>query len=389
MTQDVAHEVVQAELETADVNPFATTGSLGPDEEDLEDITGGRYRLPDLTVRVRSDGTRELVTGTGRRKGGWQRVTTLVKAIGDARALDLWHQRELLRGLILRPDLYDLACSVVSTVTDPGELRKALESLATRALVAAGTDAGANTGSALHGFTEAQDLGMIAFARKKWHSKLANYRTGLQVQRLEVVPEYVERRVAILKYGLVGTLDRLLWDEVLQVLRVGDLKSQKAFWGWLEISAQLAAYQMADAMWDRAARRYVDMPPVAADLAVVAWMPIEHPDAITRGVGRTGDVDRVDFFDVDLSKGRAHLELCHKVDRIRSEARSKGQTIGLLRPAPELTIVEAYASRLSDVASAEEGSALWAEIITRGLSDVPELQELARESAQRFVPVLS
>jgi hypothetical protein len=248
------------------MDPFATASSLLTDDEDPERITGGRYRLPDLSRNEAG----ELITGSGPRKGGWQRVTTLVKAIGDARALDLWHQREIIKGLVLSPDLYDLACAALSTITDPGELRDALGQLATQALTAAGADVGRNLGTAFHGFTEAQDIGMMHYARRKWHGKLEKYATGMRAHGLQVLPEYVERKVVILRYSLAGTLDRILWDAASGCYRIGDLKSQKAFWTWLETSAQLAAYAMADAMWDRRACTYVDMPKVADDLAVVA-----------------------------------------------------------------------------------------------------------------------
>lgn len=363
------------------LDPFATTSTLGTDDEDPERITGGRYRLPDLTVSPQ-DGS--LVTGLTARKGGWQRVTTLVKAIGDARALDLWHQRLLVLGMVKRPDLYDLACATVAT-TAPEDMRAALEDMAGRLLLAAGADEGANLGTAFHGFTEAQDLGLMHYARRIWHGKLRNYRDGLGVQRLQVVPELIERRVVVLKYGLAGTLDRILFDAVTGSHRVGDLKSQKRFWTWLEISAQLAAYAMADAMWDRALMRYVDMPKVETDLAVVAWMPVDgNSEETARQRTSTEDVDGVDFFNVDLAKGREALELCHRVDRMRSDAKSKHQTWGLLRPAPELSLVEAYARRLADVSTPAEGSAVWAEITGLGLDGTPELVALARESASRF-----
>lgn len=361
------------------MDPFATSSSLGPDEEDPERITGGRYRLPDLVLSPDLEGGTALHTSPDPRKGGWQRVTTLVKSIGDARALDLWHQRELIRGLVLRPDLYDLACATLSTETDPAALRRELESLASKVLMAAGADAGANTGTAFHGFTEAQDLGLMHYARRKWHGKLSNYQAGLTAHKLQVIPELVERRVVILKYGAAGTLDRILHDLTDDVLRIGDLKSQKAFWTWIEISAQLAAYGMGDAMWDRKARAYTDMPKVATDKAIVAWMPVDHPDGEWGGGS-----DGVDFFDVDLEQGRDFLDLCYRVDRARSSGRSKHQTIGLLRPVPELSRVEAYARRLDAVASLSEGSALWREIWAVGLADTPELLELAEEVAGRF-----
>lgn len=360
----------------ADGDPFVTSADLRGGADDPERITGGRYRLPGLTRWS----TGELVTHDEPRSGGWQRVTTLVKAIGEARALDLWHQRLLVLAMVQRPDLYDLACATVATTdrTDDKAMRAVLEDLAGRLLVAVGADEGANLGTAFHGFTEADDLGLAHFARKVWHGKIRNYREGLSAQALDVEPDFIERRVVNLEYGVAGTLDRILWDRAGEVWRIGDLKSQKRFWTWLEISAQLAAYALADAMWDRAKGCYVDMPPVAQDFGIVAWMPVNglhYPDAATS----SGDADGVDFFNVDLSKGREALKLCYQVDRMRSEAKSKGQTWGLLRPAPVLTVVEAYARRIGGVSSLAEGSALWGEIVKAGVHEVPELIELARD----------
>lgn len=359
-------------------DPFSISSRLfDAGEEDPERITAGRYRLPSLTIRHGVSPAARLLTGDAPRKGGWTRVTNLVKAIGDARALDLWHQRMLILGLVKRPDLYDLACATVAT-TPEAELRVRLEEVADRVLKAAEADEGANVGTAFHGFTEAQDLGLMHYARKIWHGKLRNYRHGLEEQGLEVRPEYVERKVVVLRYGLAGTFDRMLWDRVNERWLVGDLKSQKAFWTWLEIAAQLAAYAMADAMWDRAKRCYVDMPAASQDEAVVVWMPREHPAGRFEGA-EEGALDGVDFFSVDLEKGRAALELCKRVYDMRAEAKSVKQTWGLLRPAPVLAVTEAYARRIGEASSLAEGSAVWAEIIKAGLGETAELMELAQE----------
>lgn len=362
-------------------DPFMTPSDRAGGEDDPERITAGRYRLPGLHIGVGG----KLVTEDGARKGGWQRVTTLVKAIGDARALDLWHQRLLVMGMVKRPDLYDLSCAIVASTPDPAELRVRLEEVSGKILAAAGADEGANLGTAFHGFTEAQDLGLMHFARRIWHGKLTNYANGLEAQSLEVRPEWVERKVVVLEYGLAGTLDRILYDRINDRNVIGDLKSQKKFWTWLEIAAQMAAYAMADAMWDRSKRCYVEMPKVSQDEAVVMWMPvIGQSDDTARGNTSTGDVDGVDVFSVDLSKGRDALELCARVDRMRSEAKSKAQTWGLLRPAPGLALVEAYARRLGGVSSLAEGSALWAEIVKAGMGESAELIELAREMVRRI-----
>lgn len=364
----------------ADDDPFASPSALFGQDDDPERITAGRYRLPDLTIGPNG----ELITG-GKRTGGWQRVTTLVKAIGDARALDLWHQRLLVLAMVKRPDLYDLACATVAT-TPEDQLRAPLEDLAGKLLNAVGADEGANLGTAFHGFTEAQDLGMQDFARPRWRTKLVNYRNGLEEQCLVVVPELVERKIVVLKYGLAGTFDRILFDKASGVHRIGDLKSVKKFWTWLEFAAQFAAYAQADAMWDRAKMCYVEMPPVAQDFGVAVWMPVHGylPTDSARGVTSTEDEHGVDFFNVDLERGREALELCSRVDRMRSEAKAKAQAWGLLRPAPELTVVEAYARRIEAVSSLAEGSALWAEIVKAGVSKSAELIELARERVSQL-----
>ena len=340
--------------------------SAEPASDDPERITGGRYRLPDLTIGQEG----ELLTGVESRTGGWQRVTTLVKAISDAMALDLWHQRQMIIGFVLRQDLFDLACAMMSN-GEPN--RQQLDSLAAKVLSAAKSDEGANWGTAMHGLSEAGDRGFPTYARKIWHGKLTNYRMGLKAHRLSIDPRYIERRIVVLRYGIAGTTDRFLWDEEAGVYRVGDLKTQKAFWGWLEIAAQEAAYQMADAVWCRERRCYEDPPPLADDYGVVMWMPLKHLE----------HDDQVDMFNVDLERGRVALELAHKVVQLRSETGSKFQTWGTLRPLPDLTDVQTYALRLDSVATAAEGSALWAEIAGRGLADVPELKDLATEVAQR------
>jgi len=387
-------------MQVADQDPFATPSQLAAGrDEDPARITGGRYRLPELIIETcpacaqvgRNEwcdtcyGQVSIRTG-GQKKGGRQRVTTLVKAIGDARALDLWHQRQLLYGIVKRPDYFDLLCAIVSTTFDPVILKNELDRLSGLILAAAGADEGATLGTAFHGFTEAQDLGLMHYARKVWHGKIKNYRDGLQAQGLAVEPHYIERIVVVERYSLAGTLDRILADDVGGGFVIGDLKSQKKFWTWLEIAAQLAAYAMADAMWDRGKLCFVEMPAVSQDEAVVAWMPIIG-DAFgdsARDTTSTGDRDGVDFFRVDLEKGRAALDLCWQVDRMRSEAKSKAQTWGLLRPAPVMAATEAFARRLDSVGTPAEGSAVWAEIVKAGMGEDAALLSLAAEVAGRF-----
>jgi hypothetical protein len=94
--------------------------------------------------------------------------------------------------------------------------------------------------------------------------------------------------------------------------------------------------------------------------------------------------DGVDFFNVDLEKGRQILEVCRSVIELRRDANSKYQTWGLLRPLPNMLAVESYARRLESVQDQGEGSALWAEITAQGLHEVPELKDAAAQTLARM-----
>jgi hypothetical protein len=353
------------------IDPFATAAELLAPDDDPERIVRGRYQLPTLTF----DDAGRPVTGAAPPPRGWQRVTTLAKAIGDAHALDLWHQRQLIEGMVLRPDYLDLAASALANGRDnPAALRREMDRIAELILAASASDRGAVLGTSAHGFTEAQDRGLIHHARPVWTERLRAYGDTLDAHGLRIMPQWVERKVVILPYKLAGTIDRILHDMTINELVIDDLKSQKRLLTWVEIAAQLAAYALADAMWDRERGCYVDMPRVSQDIAVVAWMPAEHPD-------RTAGVD---MFNVDLERGRAALDLAARVAKLRAEARSTRQTWGTLRPMPALSVVERFARRLADVSTRAEGSAVWAEIEKAGCGGVPELRDAARDALARL-----
>lgn len=337
-------------------------------------ISGGRYRLPDL--KILPDGA--LITGD-ERPYGWQRVTTLIKAIADAYMLDLWHQRQIIIGLVADESLYDLACA--TDLTD----RDKVNELASKALAQARSHTGSNTGTALHGFLEAEELGIRHYARTKWHGKISNYISTRDRHRLRVIPHLIERIIVNLTYGIAGTFDRVFLDEVTDEQLIGDNKSQKAFWSWNEISAQLAAYALADAMWDKDRLCYVSPPQVSQDVAVVMWVP----SAPAQADDPDWDPDRVEVFNVDLEPGRQWLETAYQVNRMRSAGKSAHQTIASLRPLPPMTQVETYAARLTCVESPAEGSMLWAEIVAHGLDQSPELVAVATDVAARFSPRIS
>lgn len=356
-------------------DPFADPAAADPG---AELVSAGRYRLPDLTIGP--DG--ELITGD-KRPGGWMRATNAAKAISDARALDLWHQRELLRGLAIRPELYDLLCGTVSSLADsPSELRVALEEVSGRILAAARADAGAAHGTALHMLTDAADRGMPVYGRPDMLERVSDIGALLDAHELEVIPEYIERQVVLLRHGIAGTLDRILLERLTGFLRLADLKTQKAFWGDLEVTVQLWIYANADAMWDRERLCYVDMPKIEQDHALVIWYPREGRST-PEGVPLPGAALKR----VPLEHGAEAMRVAMEAYALRSAAKSKRAPWADFRPFPESTMkrTEAYAARLQEAGSLADGSAVWAEVRAAGLHLVPELLQAAQDSAERFL----
>ena len=124
-------------------------------------------------------------------------------------------------GMAKRQDLSALAVSL----RDPQGADKAtLNNLVDQAKEAAGSSQGANTGTALHSLTEALDTGSPLEAGP-WQADLDAYSKAMKAAGVRILPEYVERVVALDDYGVAGTLDRIV--EYEGELYVGDLKAAR------------------------------------------------------------------------------------------------------------------------------------------------------------------
>lgn len=193
----------------------------------------------------------------------YQRVTTFASLTADSYNLSLWSQRMVAVGMARRQDLAALAVSL----RDPqGSDKATLNSLVDQAKEAAGSSQGANTGTALHSLTEALDTGSPLEAGP-WQADLDAYSEAMKNAGVKILPEYVERVVALDDHGVAGTLDRIV--EYEGELYVADLKSGKdpaAFPH--EICIQLACYANADTMFDFDFQR-IEMPEVNKKKALV------------------------------------------------------------------------------------------------------------------------
>jgi hypothetical protein len=300
-------------------DPFAAPAEPTPDI-----IKNGRYWLPPV-----NDPTAKRI--------GWTRATTLVKTVSDMFLIDRYHQREIMIGLAKREDLYDLVCA-----TDFDD-KEALNKLALDVLEAAKSDrgyAGSEVGTAFHSATERLDRGEAHGLRPKWDAKLRNYEEAMGRRGFTFNPLWMERRVVCERYQVAGTFDRIAQKGsanprvTSNPLHVTDLKTQKTFYTWWEIAAQLAIYANADAMWDEDQCRYVQMPPVDKNVAYVTWMPVQHP---------SDDPDAVDVYAVDIAKGWRAVDLIDLVRGLRKEGEKWGTLVPLTAP---MTDEERFAQRI-------------------------------------------
>lgn len=322
-------------------NPFLqppSTSSIQPG-----DIVNGRYQLP------------HPVTGLPH---SWTRTTNFIEKIADKYAIHEWDKREIIRGLVMREDLYVEACA-----TDL-EDKKALNNLAERAKEVSGGNTGARLGTALHTFTERGKRSEVTRAPRKWQGKVDLYLSTLHDYHLYPRTDLLERRVVSLKYNLAGTFDDGL-DSAEYGLVIGDTKTQKEFYSYCDPAMQLAVYANADVMWNKETLAYEEMPPFNRDLALVLWLP-------ARGIGETQDVCDVRW--VDIATGWEKVGLANQVYEWQKAGKRKNEIGGIYVPNP-LKITEAYARRLRDAGTFEDLHTLWDEVNERGFWKV-ELRDL-------------
>jgi hypothetical protein len=302
-------------------DPFAAPAEPTPDI-----IKNGRYWLPPV-----NDPTAKRI--------GWTRATTLVKTVSDMFLIDRYHQREIMIGLAKREDLYDLACA-----TDVDD-KDALNKLAVDVMEAAKSGrgyAGSEVGTAFHAATERLDRGDPHGLRPRWDAKLKAYQDRMAAAGFTFNPQLMERRVVCERYQVAGTFDRIAQKGsanprvTSSPLFVTDLKTQKTFYTWWEIAAQLAIYANADAMWDEDQHRYVQMPRVDKDVAYVTWMPVQHPGE---------NADDVDLYAVDIAKGWRAVDLISLVRDLRKQGEKWGTLVPLEQPMSE---EENFARRLTE-----------------------------------------
>lgn len=218
--------------------------------EDVPRDQYGRYELPD--------------PHTGEETDGWTRATTFAATLAESYGLRIWKERQVVWGLSRRPDLITMA----STISGP-EDKKALGAIVDEAHIAAGTDAKANRGTAIHRACQAAERGDYAAVPEELRPHVANYFAELKKHNLTMLPDYVERTIIVDRYHVGGTLDNVFLCPDGKY-RIGDKKTGSLDYADIEFAVQLSLYAHADAVYNYDKRQYEPMPEIATDYAIIA-----------------------------------------------------------------------------------------------------------------------
>ncbi len=226
-------------------------------------VHSGRYHMPLLPDEK---GPKSGAPWVSR---GCRRMTNLVGAGEDTRALSVWEQGMGLIGLALSPELYEELVTLVDQAQADGvdftrlrdyvELKEALAgtahdqdkqeaSIIGRAKRAARAHAAAVAGTVRHTAWEHYSNTGQLIGTKAVRESTTRTAALLAEAGLEIVPGLSERVVRNLAIDAVGRFDNVLMQKSTGNLIMADLKTKStAFYSWMTVDAQLAGY--ANAEW--------------------------------------------------------------------------------------------------------------------------------------------
>lgn len=246
----------------------------------------GRYTLPNPV--------------NGKSKS-WQRVTNFIKLVDDTYHLELWKQRNVAKGIAMRPDLVE-AVQPLDVKQDKERLNRIVE----RAQDIAGAYKMSGEGTALHTSTELADYagGSLATVPAHHQPRVQLYLDALRVNGLTVVPDMIERVTASQRYEVAGKFDRV-YQLADGSYVIGDLKTGDSLdLSMASIAGQLACYEDGinhTGIWDGA--RYDERIKVRTDFGIVVHLPSTR--------------DEVTVYRIDLSQGHELNRVCLEVRQAR------------------------------------------------------------------------
>jgi hypothetical protein len=243
---------------------FAQPSALGAPSKTFGHPYNGRYHMPLLPGE---SGTK---SGGNWVPYGLTRMTNLVGAFEETRALSVWEQAMGLIGLALSPELYEELTLLVHQAASEGvnfemlrdypALKEALagtahdqakqeRSLIGRAKTIAKAGAAAQRGTNRHTAWEHRGKTGELIGTQAIRSATVNTEALLAEAGLVRVPGLSERVVRNLELGAVGKFDDTLMELATGRLLMADLKTKATpFYSMSTVDAQLAGYARAEWM---------------------------------------------------------------------------------------------------------------------------------------------
>jgi hypothetical protein len=243
----------------------------------------GRYVLPNPK------------TGKGKT---WRRATTFASQLDDTYNLDAWQKRHLVRGAAMAA-AQDPVKLAAAARWDVRQDKQVLNDLAEALMTESGVHTAAEQGTLVHTLTEAVDRASTAdqdadawyAVPEHYAADVMAYRKALETYGLRVVPSLLERRTAVVEYGVAGTFDQV--TEVVELqnwsrqegLNLGDFlvtdkkTGSDMSYGTGTHGIQLWLYAHGintSGVWDDFAKAWTHPVRVREDVGVIVHIPLEQ-----------------------------------------------------------------------------------------------------------------
>lgn len=291
----------------------------------------------------------------------YSRATGLATMLDDTYHLEKWKERKAIEGMIAAPQLLARYQEAASGVTAAPAHK--LNGIIEKARIAAGTAEAAEFGTATHAWLEAIDQGRIipSMVPGQFREHVHAYTARLAEHAIEPVPRLTERTVINLRYGVVGTFDRVYALPDGRMV-MGDVKTSKTLrYGYLSFAMQMAIYADADYMLSLDGQSWEPMPDLVREWALLAHVPSDAP----------GNAALVTF---DLDHGRAGLEAAQLVKDLRASAADTVPHRHALPTPPASAVRFARAvNAIKTSATSDDLAAVWTEyqdVWTDGLTNL-------------------
>lgn len=229
------------------------------------------------------------------------RPSSIGRIVQDNFNIEQWAQRMTAVGCAKRPDLLALVSSL-----DPNDRddKKELNRLVEQLKDAGGASVGSNKGTAIHAYTEQNDLGETVEPLPEYADDLEAYRQALVDHKIEIDKAWVERFVVWPARRIAGSVDRYVrynGEWVTFDLKTGQYNP--ANFSLISHAAQLASYANAAHTWDGV--KFGALPAVSKDLGLILWLPAGQGTA--------------QLIEVDLVDGATAVDLALEVYAMRKD----------------------------------------------------------------------